>query len=297
MRTDHEPAQRPLATPDFAAAGGPPPGTHLCWTYGDETAHDTSFLGYVTGGLDRGQQVLCFVPTATVDHTIKLIRDEIVDAETAFAAGHLAVSSAEEGYAPGGVFDPSARIAAFSDLADAAVADGYPAVRVFGDPTPVLEDPDVREQWPGYEVRVDLLLARKPLIGLCAFDVRHCAPSTMHAIDALHRDRRGFFAQDAPFSLHADGTGGLCLSGEIDFGSADLLERAASDAIVDLEEPHVDVTEMRFADVAAVRALERTLRAIADRHGRAAVRGAGRSFLRMWELLGCSGSGIEVVPA
>lgn len=208
-------------------------------------------------------------------------------AREAIASGQLELGTFEDAYLPDGRFDADARIAGFEQAALSALADGYEGVRVAGDTTGILSDPEALAAWPAYELRSDLLIARLPIIGVCSFDLRHCDPEPLATILSLHPEAAGAWPRGRGFALHASRSGGLSLAGEIDANSATTIEVAASGAATDVHVPRLDVGALRFIDVAGMRALVAAIRAVGRDGDPVELRGARRTVTKLWELLDC----------
>ncbi len=86
------------------------------------------------------------------------------------------------------------------------------------------------------------------------------------------------------YRIHAGTDGALNLEGEID---ASCSEEAGSRllAAATQTDPCVDLTNLRFADVAAIRAIAAAVHLIALRAGSIELRGASPTFRKTWELL------------
>ena len=193
----------------------------------------------------------------------------------------------QDAYAPGGLFDPGARIQAYQALVAQALADGFTGLRVFGDPAPLLADPDVRARWPLFELRADLLVARSLVVALCGYDLRVLDDAAVELPAAVHPLRLG--AGDAPtpgFHVHGTADGAVALSGEVDLMYSDPVAGLLSGSAGDLGVPALDVSNLRFIDVAGMRAVVAAARALLAAAGSAEVRGASPLFRRVWSILG-----------
>jgi anti-anti-sigma regulatory factor len=201
--------------------------------------------------------------------------------------GQLVVAAVEDAYTPGGTFDPDALLAAFQALVAQALAEGFTGLRVFGDPAPLLADPDVRARWPSYELRADLLVARLPAVALCGYDLRVVDDAAVELPTAVHRLRLG--AGDTPgpgFQLHGTADGALALRGEVDMLYSDTVVGLLGGSAGDLGVPVVDVSSLEFVDVAGMRAIAAAARALPATGVAVEVRGGSPLFRRVWSVLG-----------
>jgi anti-anti-sigma factor len=140
----------------------------------------------------------------------------------------------------------------------------------------------VCDEWCGYEVRADLLIARVPSIVVCACDLRRTNPKVMSDLHAVHSLHSGAPPRHSPFQIHA-GPGGLFLSGEVDASSADRVGRWLADALPDLPEPVVDVEGLEFIDAAGMWALLDSAHAHPEG---LRLTGTSERFRRVWAVCG-----------
>lgn len=269
-------------------------GDHVCWTYDDDTRFWDAVVHYIADGLRDGQRVACYFPASIADDArVYLDGTEVAFAQAA-AEGALIVGNTEDAYMPGGAFEPDLRITGYAAMADQAIADGFTALRVLGEATSLVDDAVASEAWPSYELRADLLTARMPMTALCAYDARRCDARALAVLRSVHGATFGARGCDGGFYVHADPSGVLCLGGEIDLACAGTIGDLVADAARDATEPVLDVSGVRFVDVAGLRAVVHGARALAGRDERARIRGASPALRRMWRLLDLDRSVEEV---
>lgn len=259
-------------------------GEHYCWAYRDHAEFFEVLHWFIAGGLSQNQRVACFVPAGQLEPLRRSLRttipiDEVEDSQA------LILGTFESAYMPDGSFDQEQRIASYERLVRSAQRDGYEGLRVMGDATAILRDPAARESWPGYELRADLLTKQEPLIALCAYDQTTCDDQGMRMIRSLHPDLIGSWDAEPLFHLHASRSGGLRISGEVDFGNSADLERATVDAAKDLAHPVIDLHDLEFLDVSGMRALTAAINALAGTGRAVELRGARPILMRLWNLL------------
>jgi anti-anti-sigma factor len=203
------------------------------------------------------------------------------------ASGQLVVKAAQEAYTPGGVFDPDALLDLLRTWVEEAAQKGWTGVRGAGEVAWLLGRPDVEGRWGGYELRVDVLASRLPYTGLCCYDLRVCDTAAtlisqaMHPLQLAPPD-----PDDRPlFGVHGTAEGGLELAGEIDCWSAEEVRVLLASVAGDLGAPVLDVSQLRFVDVAAMRMIGAATRDLARAHGRVALAGTSPTFRKVWGLL------------
>lgn len=260
-------------------------GDHVCWAYDDPDTFVRAVPRYVAAGLARHQRVVCYLSDTMLDAVRTRVVGEVSGASDAIASGALTFSRALDAYIHSRPFEPDERIEGYSQMADEAIADGYSALRILGEATEIVEDPSASDRWPAYELRADLLTWRKPVIGVCAYDTRRCGARSLSMLEAVHGLSLGEFARAPIFHLGGGSEGELTISGEIDVHAADLIESMGSGAAGDVRSGILDVSGLRFIDVAGMRAIATIASSLASEGNVVRMRGARYPFRRMWSLM------------
>ena len=262
-------------------------GDHLCWSYTDAVGLRRGLTTFTADGLARNHKVMCLLP----EEQIAALRDHIAARIPALTEaerdGALMFGSAREAYLPEGTFDADRRLAGFAAAADQAVAEGYGALRVLGEATEVLSDPNIGWRWTSYELRAELLASHRPFLAVCAYDARRCSGEPLGLVRAVHGPASGDWKGVPAFRLGSTPEGGLRVAGELDMASSNAAAEIGRGAAGDAVAPLLDVTDLRFVDVSGMRAIVQMLEAMADRHPVVRVRGASPTFRRLWGLLAC----------
>lgn len=274
-----------MRQPLGAGLEGLRPGQHLSWSYGTASEFRRGLARFVDEGLARGERVVCHVAADRLDDIAAALQDDVPSAGPAQASGALSMLSARDTYLIGGRFEPEHRLADVEELTHRALADGYSALRSLLQVLDMKSNEGAVRAWPSSELRSDFVVSRNPTTLVCAYDATICVGGTSRVLRAVHPIRSGCYTDEPGFGLHAGRLGELSLRGEIDLLDADMVGTLGSIAAADTTQPIIDVTRLRFADVSGMRALRRIVDAMQDAHGRAHIRGAGPSFLRIWRLL------------
>jgi anti-anti-sigma factor len=87
------------------------------------------------------------------------------------------------------------------------------------------------------------------------------------------------------FGVHGTAEGGLELAGEIDCWSAEEVRVLLATVAGDLGAPVLDVSQLRFVDVEAMRMIGAATGDLARAHGRVALAGTSPTFRKVWGLL------------
>lgn len=268
-------------------------GDHVCLAYDEDSALRRILASYVSDGLAAGQRVACYFGDA--ESAVDVLAG-VVATDAAVRDGALIVGSLAEAYMRGGEFDPAARLREYAAMSAAALDDGYTGLRVFGQAEAMLAV--AGDSWPVYELRADLLVVRRPMVALCAYDVRRCDQAALEVLRSVHARSFGVWPGKPTFHMHGSRSGALRIGGEIDFMMAPVVQTLSAEASRDLIEPVLDLSNLRFIDGAGMRAVVRGLRTMAAAHPRVRLHGASPMFRRLWSLLDCGQAvGSEVVLA
>jgi len=263
-------------------------GDHVCWTYATDAEHRQVLTTFFAEGVARGEKVFYLADdNAGAGRLLDALGDEGQPVGRLQASGQLVVKAAEEAYTPGGVFDPDALLDLVRTWVEEAARKGWTGVRGAGEVARLLGRPDVEGRWGGYELRVDVLASRLPYTGLCCHDLRVCGTAATLISQAVHPLRLAPpDPDDGPlFGVHGTAGGGLELAGEIDCWSAEEVRVLLAAVAGDLGEPVLDVSQLRFADVAAMRMIGAATRELARAHGSVELAGTSPTFRKVWGLL------------
>lgn len=259
-------------------------GEHVFWPYASTASRRRVLCEYLSAGLSAGERLL-FVAVDPHERLRSDLADAPFDVDHLVRRGEMLVASIADAYLPDGRFDPDRRLREYAELVEAAVRDGFAGLRVAADATPLLTDARVRDAWPAYELRADLLARRMPFVALCAYDSRSDRDA-LELMAAVHGRCVEGCSSLAAFGLHAGEGGGIAVEGEVDTTCAETVRDLVRQVVRDLEEVTLDLSGLSFADVAGVRAIAGGAQDMAERRGPVLVAGAPPSFRRVWSALG-----------
>ncbi|MGR6964495.1 MEDS domain-containing protein [Geodermatophilus sp. URMC 61] len=267
------------------------PGDHVCWTFADAADFSAAVLPFLDEGRRLGEQLL--VIGASRPEVLRTLaplpgRDQLL------ASGQLQVHSTVEVYAPDGELSPTEQVQAYRGLVQRALQDGRTGLRVAADVTPLVRRGcGLQRQVHVYEQLADAMMGTVAMTALCLYDAA-LGTDLLGPVTLLHPDQH--HGEEAPLA-HLSGRGpSLSLHGEVDATLADSLFRALVDVACGTPgEVVLDLSDLRFLDVAGARALARAAGVLrgADVHLRL-VR-APRVAARCLGLFGLGGG--ETVPA
>jgi anti-anti-sigma factor len=285
---------RPTVRPGPRRTGAIPssdrlrPGDHVCWTFSAEEEFAQVLTSFTRGGLAEGERILLMLGrTGRDEGVLSALRAGVVGWELALEEGRIVLGSVEQMQTPGGSLDERSNLRGFEAMLDLALEDGCSGLRVFGEATGFLEPGAVGERWAGYELRADVLAARRGLLILCGFDTRCCDPARLELVDAVHGCglHRNGSTPSPRFRLRGAADGTVALAGAVDLTSADEIGALLGSVAPDLRLPVVDVSELDFADVSGLRCLAEAASELRALHGRAVFEGARPELRRIWSIL------------
>ena len=213
---------------------------HLLLLYRDERHREASVASWVQRGLDLGEKVLYTHHPDDASLLSSLWRLGI-DVAKATDEERLSILPLEEFYPPTG----------HAGLVERALDEGFCGVRLSAEASAARSHLS-EDRHHAFEQAMDGLCATMPVSAMCQYDARRTlGPRLSSAVDT-HPGA----ARDDNMRLYR-GAGRLHLTGEIDVGSARLLDLALRRAC-DLEQSpavSIDLSGLTFIDVEGCRAL------------------------------------------
>lgn len=268
--------------------------------YSDDETLRAGLVPFVVDGLRAKQRVACFDRADRIGAVRSWLLDADLPVGELIERGRLIVGEAEAAYFAGGTFDRSGRVSDFRRLLVESVAAGYLGLRVFGEVGFMAGAAGVMP-WSAYELHVDIMMARLPLIGVCGYDTRSLDPAELTLLRGLHShevaDGQAGSHAAPPFHLQAarsPAPAALHLAGEVDYTVSGMLETVlTASASADPDLP-LDVSDMAFIDTAGVAALSHVRNRVAASTGHPLqIRGASPMFRRVWTALGYDDNVLE----
>lgn len=260
-------------------------GDHVSWTYSSDAEHREVLSAFFAEGAARGERLVYFAPRSLRER----LPDYLGSGEfnRLVGSGRLLTLPTEDAFGPGTAFDPDAVLGSWESLTRDAVAEGFPGLRAAGEAGWLLGHVGTGHAFDRYEFGAELLAEAVPLTALCCYDARTIHPAGIGTARAFHPKRLGPASFEAGFTMTSAGAGRVALSGEVDFVHAPAIGTLLIGAAGRVRE--LDLSGLRFADGAAVRALAEAAGAIASLHGSVQFRGAPPAFRRIWDVLGLGG--------
>ncbi|HZR49832.1 MAG TPA: MEDS domain-containing protein [Streptosporangiaceae bacterium] len=241
---------------------------HVCWLVDDPAGYLAAAAGMLRGDSSHPRrQSMVFGPRGST---------------LARLAETTAVTAADPAQAfPGGVLDPPAVAAMIRDHAQQARHMGHDGLLLVADMDWLLPLRATPAQVTAHELRTDRLAAELDITIVCAYRRSSFSPAHIDSALAVHPSQRGD-GQAPQFRLTAAGASGWRLSGEVDICTSDTFQAAIS-TVASLGDCTIDVTGLRFIDVAGLRALAR---AASSAPGGISLNGSSPVLRRLWQLTG-----------
>ncbi|GIE30956.1 hypothetical protein Ait01nite_040010 [Actinoplanes italicus] len=237
------------------------PGDHACVVVDDDGSRLRSLATYISAGLRDDERILYFGP----DHewlTVGLVTAG-VDAPGAVRRGQLEMMTAEDSYLASGSFDPESTMEGWRVEAARARADGFRSLRAIGDMSWAVRSVPGADRLAWYEANVNRVFAERQAMAICLYDRRLFSPSELQRVTWAHpaavdRDTAADVEPALRFARVAEPPG-IRLHGEADLANRQalraVLDNLAEDSAAGDRPVVVDVSDLRFADTAAVRIL------------------------------------------
>lgn len=206
---------------------------------------------FLSEGLRRNERVWFIGDGSEVD-LLGRLGDGFADR---VCEGAVRVTPIAEAYT--GAVPPQRQVERFAESMQAALADGFTALRVAADSTALAN----LRNWNRYEHLVDRYMIGRPLIGLCGFHAGKLSAATVAELECLHPVTN---TAEVGFRLTAHPAAHrLTLSGELDITGHDVLVRALDAADLRPENGRVvmDIGQLRFVDHRALMLMARYARA------------------------------------
>jgi anti-anti-sigma regulatory factor len=271
-------------------SGIPNAGTsdHVCWVYDDAATFDHAVREFLTGGLERGEQLLC-VGERVID-SLRAQTPPLGDIDALIAGGMLRTLTLEQAYEAAGPFAPENQLAYYDAATRSAIEAGYRGLRVIAEVSLLAADPAVRPELVRWEhVTDDYIAQGTGFTAMCAYNAE-LAREALADVASVHPIVHGPDGVP-PFRVFFDDDR-LVLAGSVDTFSADRLARVLASSPVDAGGVVLDLSLTEFVDVAACRVLARWAHDLRGRGLEVQVRDASPLFQRMWRILALD----ELVP-
>jgi anti-anti-sigma factor len=264
------------------------PGDHWCTRFSSDAEQRDIAAAYVRDGLAHDDKVVYFC-SGDETRVEQFLTERGVAVGPSVADGQLRVLSPEKGYLSVTPFDPDVLVARLRSMVADAQAEGFRCLRAIGEVDALRGSPGW-ERLPEYERKVAAVYDGGAALGLCQYDERLRPPAGTAAVQDAHRRRavpNPLFSDALLSIVPSYSPSGVRMIGEIDISHGmpgdNRVLRALRGMTHDL---HVDLSGLRFLDVAGARLLAQVAEHL-DRHNSLMVlRRPGRNVLSVLRLTG-----------
>lgn len=253
-------------------------GAHACFVPVDEEERLEAAAAFVAEGLARGERIAC-VGEGGAAALLPSHVGQRTPVEDLLARRQLLDNPPEAAYPPGAGFDPGAAVRSLEALVDDAVLAGYGGLRVLFDHGWLRERPRDAVRWIRYELVISRVVARRPVLALCAFPPQEHDELASRTLWALHDRAVPAELANPSFQIHVDELDDLVVEGEIDAFCVheflEILHAAEGSGLRAL-----DLSRLAFIDMAGAAAIH------GSTAGALPVTGAPELLRRIWAFLG-----------
>ena len=230
------------------------PGDHTCLTFSDADERIDIVAAFVRDGLGRGDKVVCLTDTLPPDDLSAELSERGLPVASTTRSGQLELLPSVSAYIAGGTFDPEQVISGLRIRIDRALAAGYPGLRISADMVWALRPVSGLERLLTFEVQFGELLATRRALAVCQYDREGFDAVSLAGAASVHS--RGI----AAVTYHSDAVLRICrqhippgvrIAGELDYRAVDALTRALGEAVRLDRAVFLNLSQLRFIDVAA----------------------------------------------
>jgi anti-anti-sigma factor len=246
------------------------PHEHRCVIFDTDIERQHLLASFVQSGLRFGRRIWCLAEPETTEQVIDELNASGPIADQLRERGQLAVASSRASYSPQWPFDPERLLKWISRAVEDAVHDGFTGCRIAVDlrwaAYPVSEAGCLRQ----FESDVGELIADLPSAVMSVYD-RRVFDGAYDTFDSTrpHVVDLASIYQDGIFRITPTADG-MRLAGEVDLSNRDALQRAVTAATHGGADIHLDLTELTFVSIGALRVLDEAARR---------AHGAGRALI------------------
>jgi HD-GYP domain-containing protein (c-di-GMP phosphodiesterase class II)/CheY-like chemotaxis protein len=161
-------------------------GEHLCAFYSDAKTQFSYIVPFITGGIESDKKCLYILDENTRGDLIKAFLDAGYSIDKALKSGQLVLYTKRETYIKDGYFEPEKMINLLKETEKQALAEGYSGVRVTGEMTWVLANPDDLGKLIEYENLLNSFIPGSKVSAICQYNEELFVESVLIDVVATH---------------------------------------------------------------------------------------------------------------
>lgn len=162
------------------------PGEHVCLLYSTPEDHKQQLKEYLKRGIDLNQKVVYFGDINGMDVVWSYLREQGVDVDACARRGQVAYAPAAEVYLTNNTFDPHKMRDFVGAAVDAAVKEGWPALRATGEMSWALRGFKGSDLLLEYEALLNDIIPGKKIVAMCQYNVSMWHPSMLTCVLQTH---------------------------------------------------------------------------------------------------------------
>lgn len=160
---------------------------HICMIYDTPEQEVAAAALSVEEGLRRGEK--CFYVIGE-NSGAKDIWERVLDGnpkfQEALKSGQLTVVTSGGNYIQNGQFNPDEMLQVWADLLRQAKSDGYPSMRILGDPAWAIGNPTLERQLIEYEAKVNTFFENNDASAVCLYNRNRYNPGVIRDVLRTH---------------------------------------------------------------------------------------------------------------
>jgi hypothetical protein len=254
----------------LTALDGLTDGDHVSWLVEQPAQFAQMTAHYLREGAVAGQKLFFFGPQ----------RDD--QPQSLPVAEGVSVLDPHTAFMHGGTWDPAAMYEGLGLERSKALAEGYRGLRVMADMDWLLAAHPSGDRIAAFEQGLDTLVAQTGVTVVCAYRRENFSPGELAGVMCVHPHQLGEVPRDLGFRIWNSGEGRWHIAGDVDVRAAEAFPAALRRAADGRTRLWLDCTELRFIDVAGIRALGQ----VAYSTGISMqLHGAGETVQHFWKML------------
>ncbi len=154
---------------------------HLALLFSNQREQFDVIAPFLKTGLERGERCLYLVDDITSTSIVSRLNAEGLEATSALEAKSLIVEVRRRGY-----FDPEFTIRLLKEAADAAIAEGFTALRIASEMSWLLARDGGIERLNEFEAMLNYFFPQYPALGICQYNLQRFRPDTVKEVVLCH---------------------------------------------------------------------------------------------------------------
>lgn len=276
-----------MATP--IPVGELEPGDHACLTFSDREERLDIVSAFVRCGLDEHQKVVCLTEALTPERLSAELADRGISVAGSERRDQLVLCSSDETWLSGGGFVMAQMLDFLRHQVELARRHGFAGLRVTADMEWATRPVAGVEQLVVFESTMNELFVHERVTAICQYDREHFDPVTLASAAEVHPRAVAatvYFEDPLLRVSRQHNPPGLRAAGEIDYTRIGALGHALAEAVRLDNHIHVNLTQLRFIDVAAAGAVVQAALGVAE-GGKMTVT-CGRPVHKVLDLIGAA---------